>query len=170
MIILVVLMGLWGYSLGTIFSPGLVEGNRLIPLASSNLYSLLNDMLEGSSTIKVFHQNSNFLGISNPKLDSLYGSLYARGLLESWLNLRLAALSSLGTFALGVMSCLAPKTTESAATFGLSLLYTSSLADLIVCYILQLSYFESRVSCVSSRSPLTTCLVKLYRTTPSLWK
>lgn len=146
MVALVVISVLLTIPLVSLYSPGMVEGNRLVPIASSSVFSLLNDTLEGSSTIKAFQKLTLFSGASHRKLDSAYGALYACQGMTYWLDLRVVAASSLLALVVGIFSCLIPKTPESAATLGLALLSAISLSTSLATFVYQFAILESRVS------------------------
>ena len=146
MFILVLLLCLLTQWMTSFFSPGMVEGNRLIPVAMSNVYSLVNDILEGSSTINSFQQMHFFSNSLRPKLDVSFGTAFARGLMENWLCQRITLGTCTMTLAVSILSCLLPKTPHSAATTGLALLSVVSLSNSLAAFVFQFAIFESRVS------------------------
>ena len=146
MIALVVMIGLVIFPLVSFFTPGMVEGNRQVPIATSKVYSLLNDILEGSSTIKSFQQMALFTSSSQSCLDTSFQASFTSQSMPYWLHLRIVAGTSLVTLIVGVLSCSVPKTPESASTAGLALLSVITLSNSLATFVYQFAVFESRVS------------------------
>ena len=146
MIVLVLLIGASGTVVASYFTPGKIELNRLVPIASSGVYSLLNDVLEGSSTIKAFQQMKPIAYSSFLKLDFAFGALFSNSRLTDWLRLRVVIGSSVVTLGIGIFSCSITKTAEAATTAGIALLSIISLSNSLQTCVYQLAVLESRVS------------------------
>jgi ABC-type bacteriocin/lantibiotic exporter with double-glycine peptidase domain len=127
------------------FNPGMVEGNRLVPIASSDVYSALNEMLEGATTISAFGQTDRFSKKSNKNLDILFGATFSTQTLEMWLRERIVLLTATISLGIGLLGCYLAKSYHRSAEIGLALAYVNGLAASVREGLFDYGFIESKV-------------------------
>ena len=145
MIVLVIVFTGMGTLLFQLYVPGKLEGNRLEPLASSNLFTLFHQALEGSSTIMAYRQELLFLNKHHQSIDMVNGAMFLNYSLQIWLVQRAVLIGAFIAFSVGMVGSTIQKSSSTAATIGLALTYSGDLTNSITRAAMYMANVEARV-------------------------
>ncbi|KAJ3271363.1 hypothetical protein HDV01_006868 [Terramyces sp. JEL0728] len=132
LIIAFLVLGVLYFLLYKTYQPANIELKRIRSTQKSPLDSHVSETLAGSSTIRAYGCEMNFIKVQRKLIDQYQSADYIFLSAKIWLSMRLAVSSSFIALALGILAAYSKNVSVGlAASVGLALTYVPDLAQLI---------------------------------------